>query len=125
MTNVKMVPGLLAVACSLLAAGGQEPSYNGLPSSAQWPPIATIGRKPLATPSYLTAPSKVLPIDVGRQLFVDDFLVESTTLARVHHVPEYSKSNPVLKPEKVWEKDRAAPFSDGVWFDAKDGLFKM
>src|SRR5262245_29932428 len=115
---------LVIAALAMLAAGSQETSYNGLPAQPEWPKVV-LGRQPLATPTYLTTPPKVLPIDVGRQLFVDDFLIESTTLSRVHHVPEYHPSNPVLKPDKVWDKDHAAPFSDGVWFDAKDGLFKM
>ena len=34
-------------------------------------------------PPYLVSPPAVIPIDVGRQLFVDDFLIEQTTLTRV------------------------------------------
>ncbi len=110
---------------SILASGGQEPSYNGLPRPESWPPQVTLSRKPLPPPSYLTSPPKHIPIDLGRQLFVDDFLIENTKLERRHHVPDYHPSNPVLKSQKVWEKDKAAPFSDGVWFDPKDNLFKM
>ena len=36
-------------------------------------------------------------------LFVDDFLVEKTTLKRTFHRPEYHANNPVLKPDKPWE----------------------
>ena len=39
-------------------------------------------RKPLVEPPYLKSPPAVIPIDVGRQLFVDDFLIEQTTLTR-------------------------------------------
>ena len=83
---------------------------------------------------YLEQPPVVIPIDVGRQLFVDDFLIERTDLRRVYHNAQYVPGNPVLKPDKPWEMDTdsqgkaaptAMPFSDGVWFDPKDNLFKM
>lgn len=82
----------------------------------------------------------MIPIDVGRQLFVDDFLVEQTTLARTMHTAEYHPANPVLKPDKPWDDEGqfvpvssgipmkgpfAIPFSDGVWYDPDDKLFKM
>jgi hypothetical protein len=66
---------------------------------------------------------------VGRQLFVDDFLIEQTTLQRTFHRPEYHPGNPVLKPDQAWESRPGAPyampFSDGVWYDPKENLFKM
>ncbi len=31
----------------------------------------------------------------------------------------------MLSPDQRWDKDHAAPFSDGVWFDERDQLFKM
>ena len=63
------------------------------------------------------------------QLFVDDFLIEKSTLNRTYHLPEYHPANPVLKPDKPWEKlGREGPcamvFSDGVWYDPSDKLFK-
>ena len=36
-------------------------------------------------PPYLVDPPAVIPIDVGRQLFVDDFLIQSTSLTRRFH----------------------------------------
>ena len=49
---------------------------------------------------------------------------------RTFHLPKYHPANPVLKPDKPWEMknpDHAAAmvFSDGVWYDPKDQLFKM
>jgi hypothetical protein len=89
-------------------------------------------------PPYLTDPPAVIPIDVGRQLFVDDFLIEETTLTRAFHRATYHSGNPVLRPETPWERrDSAAErtkrplnpaamvFSDGVFFDPRDRLFKM
>ena len=78
---------------------------------------------------YLDNPPEIIPIDVGRQLFVDDFLIEQTTLQRTFHTPQYYKHNPVIKPDKPWEDQRrgwfAAPFSGGAWYDPEDKLFKM
>jgi hypothetical protein len=89
-------------------------------------------------PPYLTDPPAVIPIDIGRQLFVDDFLIERTSLARAFHRAEYHPANPVLKPETQWElfddvaertKSKPNPaamvFSDGVFFDAAEGRYKM
>ncbi|MCX6907292.1 MAG: hypothetical protein NTY01_04535, partial [Verrucomicrobia bacterium] len=90
--------------------------------------MAELTREPLATPPYLISPPAIIPIDVGRQLFVDDFLIERTTLKRAHHLAAYHPANPVLKPEKPWEgkggRARAGVFSDGVWYDPADKLFK-
>jgi hypothetical protein len=78
---------------------------------------------------YLASPPEVIPIDGGRQLFVDDFLIERTTLRRTFHTAKYHPENPILRPDEHWEKtgrDSAAMvFSDGVWHDAQDGLYKM
>lgn len=75
-----------------------------------------------------------ISINTGRQLFVDDFLIEKTDLKRTFHAAEIQGDGPILKPETPIElntergKDAipvAAPFGDGVWFDPTDGLFKM
>lgn len=105
-----------ALAGHLPAAEG-EVLYNGIRLPAPWPPrIKDIPVEPI-TPAYLTAPPAVIPIDVGRQLFVDDFLIADTTLQRAHHRPSYHPKSPVLTGGMV--------FSDGVWYDPRDKLFKM
>ncbi len=106
-----------------------EVLYNGIRLPSPWPPkVGDVFRDPV-TPPYLRSPPAVIPIDVGRQLFVDDFLVESTTLTRTFHSPAPHPGNPVLRPEKPWEQQgrggMAMVFSDGVWFDPQDRLFKM
>jgi hypothetical protein len=116
----------LAGAAGLLAQGGLlfgkdeaagEVLYNGIRLPSPWPPrIEDVPRDPVV-PRYLTAPPAVIPIDVGRQLFVDDFLIAHTTLTRTHHRPEYHARNPVLTGGMV--------FSDGVWYDPQDRIFKM
>lgn len=77
---------------------------------------------------YLENPPAVIPINTGRQLFVDNFLVAETNLNRVNHQPVYYE-NPVLEPTEEWEFNKqgpyAAPFSDGVWYDELDGKYKM
>ncbi len=102
---------------SLRAAEEGELLYNGIRLPSVWPPkIKDVPAEPV-TPAYLTSPPAVIPIDVGRQLFVDDFLIEKTTLTRTHHRPTYHAKNPVLTGGMV--------FSDGVFHDPQDKLFKM
>lgn len=121
---------LLGVLATAANASAGEVLSNGIELPVLWPPkrIGELTRDPLATPPYLVHPPAVIAIDVGRQLFVDDFLVESSTLVRSHHLPEYYQGNPVIKPEKPWEmsqgRPRAGVFSDGVFYDPADHLFK-
>ena len=129
---------LLSCATELIAADG-EVLYNGIRLSKQWPPrdeFKMESREPQPVP-YLATPPTVIPIDVGRQLFVDDFLISSTTLKRVFHRAHKYDGNPILKPETPLEahgryvnreEDAAAtacPFDDGVFYDPADHLFKM
>src|SRR2546428_3286583 len=105
---------LAALSPDLLAAEG-EVLANGI-RLPPWPPrIKDVPKLPVVPP-YLTAPPKVIPL-VGRQLFVDDFLIAHTSLKRTHHRPAYHPRSPVLTGGMV--------FSDGVWYDPKDRLFKM
>ncbi|MCC7087092.1 MAG: hypothetical protein IT427_18990, partial [Pirellulales bacterium] len=62
---------------------GGERLYNGIVLPEEWPPRNIDPRdvEPMRVP-YLESPPAVIPIDVGRQLFVDDFLIEKTDLAR-------------------------------------------
>jgi hypothetical protein len=112
--------------------------YNGIRLAQPWPPNRrSLPVRPV-TPPYLIDPPSVIPIDIGRQLFVDDFLIEETSLARMFHRAEYYEDNPILRPTTKWERrdeyaDRtntrsnptAMVFSDGVFFDPAEGIFKM
>jgi len=103
---------LLAV--SLVPSMAAETLYNGIELPEPWPPqIDKLTREPMPVP-YLENRPEVVPIDIGRQLFVDDFLIERTTLRRSYHRPEYHPDNPILKPDKPWERGdsalAAAPF---------------
>jgi hypothetical protein len=100
--------------------------YNGIRMDSPWPPQkGSLTLDPPALAPYLVSPPEVIPIDVGRQLFVDDFLIEKTSLVREFHPAEYHPASPVLEPDKPWEQTAATPFSDGVWYDPADRLFKM
>ncbi len=119
--------GILAL-CS--RAYGGETLYNGIMLPNDWPPnVRSIGSDPSPAPHYLQNPPALIPIDVGRQLFVDRFLIESTTLTTRYHAAIVHK-NPVLTPDKPWESGispntpSAMTFSGGVWYDSQDKHFK-
>lgn len=124
--------GLMLTAAAPVMAG--ETLYNGIVLPDDWPPrIESLSREPMPVP-YLAQRPEVVPIDVGRQLFVDDFLIEDTMLQRTHHRLRYHSASPVLVPDRPWERDgmkdkpklaTAIPFGDGVWYDPSDKLFKM
>lgn len=66
---------------------------------------------------------EIINIDVGRQLFVDDFLIDSTTLDRYYYQATLNET-PVLtgKPE---DGGSAVLTSGGVWYDMDEKLYKM
>jgi hypothetical protein len=108
-----------------------ERLYNGIVLPEVWPPrdIDPRDTAPMAVPCLESRPA-VVPIDIGRQLFVDDFLIENTDLTRVFHMPEKFSGNPVLKPETDLERNpggnaAAVPKSGGVWWDPTEKVFKM
>jgi hypothetical protein len=88
---------LSASAYTALAQSGGQPLYNGITLPQQWPPSGT-ATQVYPTPSYITNPPLVIPIDVGRQLFVDDFLIQQTSMARTQHQPVMYPLNPILSP---------------------------
>ena len=115
-----------------------ERLYNGITLGSPWPPPLRVPAEHPVMPAYLVDPPARIPIDVGRQLFVDDFLIESTNMHRTWHAATYHPANPILKPERPWEfvddsaertktqpNPAAMAFSDGVFYDPKDRLFKM
>jgi hypothetical protein len=127
--RVKTV-ALLSCATAAALLGGpllaQEILYNGIELPAEWPPkdIRMNCREPMPVP-YLKNPPAVIPIDIGRQLFVDDFLIEKSTLKRVWHKPVKYEGNPVLKPERDYEGSRTTLKCSPVLYDPADRLFKV
>lgn len=109
------------------AAGGVL--HNGIRLPDRWPPHRDVLPYQPMRPPYLDSPPGLIPIDTGRQLFVDDFLLAESTLEREFHQAEYHPACPLIKPDRPWETtDRgpmAMPFSDGVWYDPSDQLFKI
>ncbi len=107
-----------------------ETLYNGIRLPDEWPPrsLDPASDAPMEVP-YLRNPPAVVPIDVGRQLFVDDFLIEQTTMERRFHAAEPHPGNPVLFPQTAPEQagllPAAVPKSGGVWWDQADGCFRM
>jgi hypothetical protein len=123
---------------SALRVARRETIYNGITLPAPWPPDRAELPDVTPDPPYLTDPPAVIEIDVGRQLFVDDFLVEESSLYRSFHQARYHPANPVLAPVHAWEHEdphatltgnapspSAMPFSDGVFFDPADRVFKL
>ncbi|HOZ48923.1 MAG TPA: glycosyl hydrolase family 32 [Candidatus Hydrogenedentes bacterium] len=105
--------------------------YNGIRLPEQWPPrgVRPSDTDPMPVP-YLDSPPGIIPIDVGRQLFVDDFLIQETDLKRSFHLARKYEGNPVLKPETPLETNRprnaiACPKDGGVWWDPAEKVFKM
>ena len=108
--------------------------YNNITLPETWPPkyprTLFTERRMLPVP-YLENPPEVIRLDRGRELFVDDFLIASTTCVRKFHYPEKSAENPILKPETELELGNgqypacACPKSGGVWFNYEKRIFQI
>lgn len=110
--------------------------YNGIELPNEWPPKTQDRNsyEPMPVP-YLKQKPKVIPIDRGRQLFVDDFLIAKTDLKRTFHQARKFEKNPVLKPETKHElestniegNEQAVCYlgHGGVFHDPKENLYKM
>lgn len=106
--------------------------YNGIYLPELWPPkiIDKNSSKKVEIP-YLAEISQggshpeVVNITVGRQLFVDDFLISSTNLKTTYHAAVKYEGNPVVDEKESYEKAGMLLRSGGVWFDKDDKKFKM
>ena len=120
-------------------ATGPKPEklYNGIELPDQWPPrfLDPDSAEPMEVP-YLKKKPKVIPIDLGRQLFVDDFLIESSTLKRAFHTATKFSGNPVFKAETKHELSASGGVEGaqesvtylghgGVFYDPAQKHFKM
>src|SRR4051794_4084715 len=116
------------IAIATLARLPYVSAQSTLPNGVTLPPAFLQQRQPTQAfrqPTYLSNPPSVIPIDVGRQLFVDDFLIQASTLQRSAHRPTIYSGNPVLAPGSGRDANSAFPYSDGVWYDPDTQLFKM
>ena len=107
-----------------------EELYNGIRLPDVWPPrdMDDMSLSELPVP-YLENRPDVALIDVGRQLFVDDFLIEENWLEKRFHQAVLDET-PVLAPETPMEWNKgvapvAAPFTDGCWYDPADGVYRL
>lgn len=114
--------------------------YNGIVLPEVWPPRDgdEMSVEPMKMP-YLANPPKVIPIDVGRQLFVDDFLIEQTDLTRTFHAAEKYTGNPVIKAstkEELLVREDSGPLKNasggtvallhgGAFYDPEDHHLKL
>lgn len=107
--------------------------YNGIVISKTWPPKNQDAKSnlPMDVP-YLKNIPQVIPINIGRQLFVDDFLIEKTTLNREFHKAEKYKGNPVFKPTTAEEltlrgDNTAVTYlgHGGVFYNPQKKIFEM
>lgn len=116
-----------------------EVLYNGIQLPAEWPPKGgdPDSLEPMEVP-YLKDSPKVIPIDIGRQLLVDDFLIAHTDLRRSFHKPEKYVGNPVISPSTPEELNRQKKNQPpgtqeavcylghgGAFYDPTDERFKM
>ena len=106
-----------------------EQLYNGICLEDNWletagPPSGIPGEIP-----YLQNPPKVIDVTVGRQLFVDNFLIQETDLQPTYHKAKKHPGNPVMKAQTPHETQDtlplACPKSGGVWYDDKTGCYRM
>jgi hypothetical protein len=106
-----------------------ERLYNGIVLPEIWPPedVDTQSDEPPATP-YLDHPPKAIRIDVGRQLFVDEFLIESTDLLHKYHLPQKYPGNPILKADSALERQPGLVGGTGrpcVWWNPAKRTFDL
>jgi hypothetical protein len=116
----------------------RETLYNGIVLPHPWPPRRAELTMATIDPPYLASPPVPIDIGVGRQLFVDDFLIEESSLYRTFHSASYYERNPILSPVRPYERydpyaeitntapsPSSMPFSDGVFYDDRERVFKM
>ena len=109
-----------------------EVLYNGIVLPEVWPPknMSQASNAVMDVPWLGKMHPGTVTIDVGRQLFVDDFLISSTTLERKFHKPVKYSGNPILTSETDLERPSshfkgAVPKDGGIWWEPKKNAFMM
>mmetsp|Transcript_24679 Transcript_24679/g.58269 ORF Transcript_24679/g.58269 Transcript_24679/m.58269 type:complete len:665 (+) Transcript_24679:185-2179(+) len=90
--------------------------HNGIVLPPEWPPRSVgytdlLAQRP-PTPPYLRDPPAVIGIDVGRQLFVDDFLVLQSNATRTFHRAVFRRV--VLEPLRSETRAQVRKYSDSM-----------
>lgn len=114
---------------SALLLLGLALTLNAFSQVERWPEDTPINFAPMPLP-YLDNKPEVINIDLGRQLFVDDYLIESSDLERIAFQPKKVDFNPIMKPETPSEIGKpgipgATAKDGGLWWDPKDKIFKL
>ena len=66
-----------------------------------------------------------IDIENHRQLFIDDYLIaESDNVTRCLHPVTKHSSNPIVRPDRSWERGLAVP-QGTVIYDGEDKIYKM
>lgn len=124
-----------------ITTNASEILYNGIefrplaphPLETSSRPVETLPADP-ETPYYISTPPSAIIIDIGRQLFVDQFLIGNVNgLTRKAHNPVDHPANPIFSAANPgsWEfagtnnKPFAAPYTDGLWWDPAAQKWKM
>src|SRR5690606_23152197 len=110
-----------------------EMLYNGIRLPPLWQPDQVDSLPDAALEvAHLEDPSAVIPIDKGRVLVVDAFLIEKSNLSRVFHSARKYEGNPIFHSETKHELDGEAIQQavtylghGGVFYDGEDEVFKM
>lgn len=106
-----------------------ETLYNGIRLPDNWPETSPPPSGLEADIPYLRHPPEAIDVTLGRQLFVDSFLIDRTDLQPTYHKAKKHPQNPILKPETYWEVSEtlpvACPKSGGVWWDEKARCYRM
>lgn len=124
---------LVAVSlCGSVGAGELLP--NGIRLPDVWPPMCVSATNYMPTHVPYLEPANIpnpIPVDGGRQLFVDDFLVEGMTgLTREWGKPVKYAGNPVMTPKTPLERNAGgnaacALKGGGVWWDDARKVYRM
>ena len=107
-----------------------EKLYNNIVLPEVWPPRYPDETLKKGQPiPYLENPPEIIDITLGRQLFVDEFLIKGHNCAFKFHRAKKYEGNPVLFPETIIEKYEklplASPKGGGVWYDKDTKKYKM
>gem|GEM_PF-665529 len=107
----------------------RETLYNGIVLPAVWPPRGgnSSSLEPMLVP-YLSDRPSLIPIDVGRQLFVDDFLIEQSDLTRTFYQAQKYEGNPVLTPAETdgtGVQRQCRLQTGGAFYDPAERVFKI
>lgn len=102
--------------------------YNSVRLPGKWPQDFSFKSDEPAKIPYLENPPKTIRIDVGRQLFADDFLVEKTRGIKMEfQYPRKYAGNPLLNPETELERrgNPVAALSGSILWNPDKRIFEM